>query len=176
MHGRRGSLVVGRQPRIEPLAACLKDSDATVRSTAAEALGSLDDNLAIEPLAAYLKDSDFKVQCTAAEALGHFRDKRAFDSLVACLKGKDAGGVRPGGERAGGVRQARRRATSGRPERQRRQRSVPGGHRPRPIGRQARVEPLLAALKDKDASVRLTAPYALFMLGDECGSTAFWLP
>ena len=80
-----------KDPRaVEPLIAALKDEDSDVRKAAAEALGEIKDPRAVEPLIAALKDESSSVRRAAAEALGKIGDPRAVEPLIAALKDKDS--------------------------------------------------------------------------------------
>ena len=67
------------------LIAVLKDNNANVRGSAAEALGQIG-AVAVEPLIAVLKDKDVNVRKSAAEALGQIGDTRAVEPLITMLK------------------------------------------------------------------------------------------
>ncbi|MBK9745769.1 MAG: HEAT repeat domain-containing protein [Chloroflexi bacterium] len=64
----------------------LKDSDSTVRSSAAAALGRLGDKRAIDPLFPLLKDATDSVRISAIIALGKLGDARALDPLLSLSK------------------------------------------------------------------------------------------
>ena len=72
----------------EPLIAALGDTDATVRTAAAEALGRLKATAAFDRLVKLLADPDINVGTAAVEALGRLGDSRAVEPL-AKLTGKD---------------------------------------------------------------------------------------
>lgn len=75
---------LGDKRAVEPLIECLKDSAETVRLCGAEALGRLRDVRAVEPLMASLKNPDFSADC-AARSLGDLGDRRAVESLIECV-------------------------------------------------------------------------------------------
>jgi HEAT repeat protein len=74
-----------KSQRLEPLVAALGDKDSGVRWQAAEALGQLGDQRAVEPLVAALGDKEKWVHQHAAIALGRIGDSRAVEPLVAAL-------------------------------------------------------------------------------------------
>jgi len=67
----------------------LKDKDPSVRKSAAETLGEIDDKRAILPLINALKDEDWNVRSDAAEALGDISDEKAVPALEVIWKKKD---------------------------------------------------------------------------------------
>jgi hypothetical protein len=78
-------------PVVEPLIACLKDTDegTLAREAAACALGKLGDKQAVEPLIVCLQDSDERVRYVALDTLGELGDDRALEPLIACLRHND---------------------------------------------------------------------------------------
>ena len=58
---------------VEPLIIALKDKHEEVRSSAAAALGKLEDTRAVEPLIAVLKDEDVAVVAAAKKAIEKIR-------------------------------------------------------------------------------------------------------
>jgi HEAT repeat protein len=89
-HEADRALVAIGTPSVEPLIVCLRESDATLRSRAAEALGNIGnhtgDKRAVEPLIACLNDRELTVRHRAAVALGAIGDKRAVEPLLAHFK------------------------------------------------------------------------------------------
>ena len=73
----------------DALLAALKDEDATVRGSAAAALGEIGDRRAVEPLLAMLA-ADHAVFGQVAYSLGKLRDARAIDPLLAAVRSDDA--------------------------------------------------------------------------------------
>ena len=71
---------------VKPLIATLKDEDETIRKEAATALGQIGDERAVEPLIATLKDEDEALLMAAVIALGQIGDERAVEPLIAALK------------------------------------------------------------------------------------------
>ena len=71
---------------VNKLIKALGYKDASVRKSAAQALGSLHDVRAVEPLSAALKDGDKHVRGWSADALGKIGDARAEASLLAALE------------------------------------------------------------------------------------------
>jgi HEAT repeat protein len=118
-------------PAVEPLIVALKDQEEMRARAACEALGQIGDVRAVEPLVASFNGS-FSLGPAAAQALGQIGDARALEPLIAAMKGQwpDAGAARALGQ----------------------------------IGDPRAVEPLIAAL-DYDA-VRGTAIDALVQIGD----------
>ncbi len=116
---------------VEPLVARLVDTDDSVRSAAANALGYIESERAVEPLIARLADTDASVRSAAAKALGNIESERAVEPLIARLADTDAS-----------VRSAAAKALGN-------------------IESERAVEPLVARLADTDASVRSAAAKAL---------------
>jgi len=79
---------------VMPLAELLQyDSDANIRSRAAESLGIIGDSRAVPALVDALdNDHETYVRFSAAEALGKIKDKRAADALYAHLRDRKVGG------------------------------------------------------------------------------------
>jgi HEAT repeat protein len=72
---------------VEPIISLLKvESDAYIRTAAAEALGKIKDKRAVEPLISALKDEDGAVRAAAAEALGKLGSQKAIASLKRLAK------------------------------------------------------------------------------------------
>jgi HEAT repeat protein len=71
---------------VEPLIAALKDENWSVRIGAAKALGQIKAACAVEPLIAALKDKDKYVRIEAVRALGQSKDARVVEPLIAALK------------------------------------------------------------------------------------------
>ena len=67
----------------------LRDTDETVRASAARMLGHIGAPRAFEQLVATLGDTDYRVRLHAAEALGKLNDKRAMPALEAAKNDKD---------------------------------------------------------------------------------------
>jgi HEAT repeat protein/beta-lactamase regulating signal transducer with metallopeptidase domain len=77
------------------LSASLRDRDAEVRKSAAEALGELDDPRAVDALMRALRsDSDAGVRAMAAWALGQIEDPRAVPALGEALRDDSSAEVR----------------------------------------------------------------------------------
>ena len=72
-------------PAVPGLIRASRDSNPSVRRTAAAALGELADLRAVEPLIAALKDESGWVRRDAAEALGKLGDRRALEPLAELL-------------------------------------------------------------------------------------------
>jgi HEAT repeat protein len=82
---------LGDAQAMEPLAAALRDEDAEVRRRATSALGQLGDARAVEPLAVTLRDEDAEVRRRVTSALGQLGDAQAVEPLVAAaLQDEDA--------------------------------------------------------------------------------------
>jgi hypothetical protein len=64
-------------------------SAATVRWSAAEALGTIGDIRAVEPLVAALRDRDKDVRWAGARSLAAIRDRRAVEPLITALRDQD---------------------------------------------------------------------------------------
>lgn len=76
-----------RDPRaVDALLHDLHDADWRVRRNAAQALGVARDRRAVEPLIAALQDRSVTVQQRAAVALGRLRDPRALPALVEIVR------------------------------------------------------------------------------------------
>lgn len=60
----------------------LKDQNALVRATAANALGAAKSTEGVEPLIALLNDSDIQVQANVIRALGSINDKKSVKPLI----------------------------------------------------------------------------------------------
>jgi len=75
------------QKAVEPLIRVLSDKEnpTHVRSSAALALGNLEDSRSADFLIRSLKDENEQLRCSAAEALGKLKEKRATDHLIAAL-------------------------------------------------------------------------------------------
>ena len=67
----------------------LKDKDWYVRKNAAEALGEIGDKRAVEPLIAILEDPYWRIRSDAVLALGKIGDERAVEPLVAAIRDKE---------------------------------------------------------------------------------------
>lgn len=115
----------------------LSDSEAEVRSAAAEALGEIGDDCALEPLIALINDSEEEVRSAAARALGEIKNDRAVDTLIALLNDSETL-----------VREAATYALG-------------------EISDDRAIEPLVNLLSDLDGDVRLVAIYALSISLDE---------
>jgi HEAT repeat protein len=76
---------VGDARAVEPLIAALRDEDREVRAAAAWAFAHVGDARAVEPLIAALGDEHSGVRRSAAFALGRIGDTRAVEPLVAVL-------------------------------------------------------------------------------------------
>ena len=80
------SLEIIGEPSVDPLTELLKDKLASVRASAARAVGTIGSRRAVEPLSQVLGDSNFDVRCAALEALKKIRDPRATEPVIQCLK------------------------------------------------------------------------------------------
>jgi len=80
---------IGDERAVEPLIQALKDKDSDVREVAAEVLVKIGEP-AVEPLIRALKDEDWHVREKAAEAIGEIGDKRAVEPLINALKDEDS--------------------------------------------------------------------------------------
>jgi HEAT repeat protein len=80
---------IGDARAVEGLLTQLEDEDEGVRGSAAEALGRIGDARAIGGLLARLEDKDPSVRWMAAEALGRIGDARAMEPLTAALQDSD---------------------------------------------------------------------------------------
>lgn len=109
---------------------------ATVRSTAAIALGRIGDPTAIPALRLLLDDDDRATRMWAMRSLGQLQDRGSVEPLTAALVDGD-----------GGVRQYAAKALG-------------------EIGDQAASPALIAALSDRKQGVRELAALALAQLGD----------
>jgi HEAT repeat protein len=118
-------------PAVPPLLDCLKDTDASRRQGAVEALGQLGDKRAVEPLIACLQDDRVEVKKNAATALGQLGDKRAVKALIDAFKNEGAE-TRLAAAEALGL-----------------------------LGSNEAVAPLAAALTDEDAGLRQVCAQAL---------------
>lgn len=112
-------------------------SQPSERVHAAEFLGQLGNRRAAQPLIGALADPDGGVQRAAALALGELRDRRAVAALLGVLETGSDPGARGAAAFALGLIQDRRA-----------------------------VSPLIQALKDPDASIRISCAIALGRLGD----------
>ena len=122
-----------KDPRaVEPLIVALKDDrDPTVRTSAAEALGTIG-TPAVEPLIAALKNKDAEVRWRVVESLGKIKDPNAVEPLIAALRGdRDERVRREAAEALADIRDPRA------------------------------VEPLIAALKDREWDVRANSARGL---------------
>lgn len=81
---------IGASCAVEPLIAALKDNNRHVREAVAEALGEIGDIRAFEPLVAVLNDSNDEARGEAAKSLGKIDKARAVEPLVAVLKDGNA--------------------------------------------------------------------------------------
>ncbi len=109
-----------------------------VRSTAAEALGRIQDPNALEALITVLMDPHWNVRSQSATALGSLGDRQAVEPLVSALKDQDAAVRGSAAEALGKIRDKRA------------------------------IEPLRAALEDEDRHVRKQAQQALIrIIGEE---------
>jgi len=142
---------------VDPLIAVLKDGNKDKRKGAIKALGEIGDARAVEPLITALKDKVAYVRKVAAEALGKVGDARAVEPLVVALKDYNQGAVealdRLGWQPDMGehgawywvIKQDWTKCLE--------------------IGAHA-MEPLIAALGDRDNSVRRSAAEVLSKIGD----------
>ena len=74
---------------VDKLIKALRYKDASMRKSAARALGEIGDARAVEPLLSTLKDQDKGVRGWSADALGKIGDARAVEPLLAVLKHQD---------------------------------------------------------------------------------------
>jgi HEAT repeat protein len=145
---------------VEPLITALKHRDSTVREAAAEALGRIGDARAVEPLIATLNDYNANLRRVAVQALENLGDKRAVEPLIAVLKdeGRDVRqkaaealerfAWQPDMSETGAVYWIAKREWDKCVE----------------LGAPA-VGPLIAALRDRDSTVREASVEALVKLG-----------
>lgn len=158
---------------VEPLVAMLTDDNKDVRINAARSLGEIRDARAVEPLVNALKDSDQLMRCRAAEALGKIGDIRAVESLVAALgdynywrtgESVQKNAVKALGEISDASAVGPLIA-------------VLDGHNSEEVVEalvkigNAAVEPLIAALRNNDSSVRRNAAITLGKIGDTQAAT-----
>ena len=80
---------IGDERAVEPLIQALKDKDSDVREVAAEVLVKIGEP-AVEPLIQALKDENQFVRWGAALALGEIGDERAVEPLINALKDEDS--------------------------------------------------------------------------------------
>jgi HEAT repeat protein len=168
---------------VEPLIAALKDKNFTVRVYAIKALGKNGDPRAVEPLSATLKDPEWHVRENAADALGEIGDARAVQPLIAALSEVESHIVLAAGNAVGNIGvpalesliYVRKsfvdaldklgwqpdQGTAGAAY----QIARNNWERCVQIGAPA-VEPLIAALKDRNSGVRKLACEALGKIGD----------
>lgn len=153
---------------VPPLIAALQDSNANVRTVAADALGEIGDRRATAPLVSVLaKDGVETARERAATALGRLKDPASVEPL--CLALKDAASsVRCNAASAlGELRDPR--ATPALVEALKdsdaRVRTFAADALGQGEDRRA-VHPLMAALEDADSAVRAKAAWALGGLGD----------
>ncbi len=147
---------------VVPLIGALKDERQDVRRAAAFALGTIGDARAVEPLIDALGDKDYDVRHAATCALGYFKDRRAVDPLIAVLL-RDDGYIREGAAQAlgeiGDTRAVRPLVTALRTARSPAAQTTVTQVLIK-MGPPA-IEPLIAALGDRDLSVRWHAAFAL---------------
>jgi HEAT repeat protein len=146
---------------VGPLIAALKDEDSRTHKAAAKALGEIGDP-AIERLIAALEDKDPPTREAAARALGELGDARAVDPLIAALENEDSGTRRAAAKALGEIGDPRAAvplavALFDKDE------VVTFWSRHGPLIRigEAAVEPLTAALGDKNQDIRAAAAEAL---------------
>lgn len=72
-------------PAVEPLLACLRETNTSVRCSAAETLGKLQDARAFGPLSSLLQSTNNAERSSAATALGSLGDPRAVPLLTAAF-------------------------------------------------------------------------------------------
>jgi HEAT repeat protein len=145
---------------VEPLIAALKDKNENVRREAAGALGRMGD-VAVGPLIAVLEDEDANVRGAAARALGQTGDARAVEPLIGVLK-DDTHSVRNAAAEALDL-------LGWKPDRGRTGAwywIAKGDYRKCVAIGAVAVDPLIAALKDKNENVRREAAGALGQIGD----------
>ncbi len=111
----------------------LKHAEAGVRRTAAACLGKLAETRAVPALVELLQDNEAAVRKEALIALNNLKDKKALPAMAACLQDKDA--------------EVRRVAAIALANTRSREDVV--------------VQPLVEALKDREAAVRQAALKAL---------------
>jgi len=145
-----------------PLIGALKDEWQQVRRAAASALGAIGDARAVEALIDALGDKDYDVRHAATCALGHFKDKRAVDPLIAVLL-RDDGYLRQAAAQAlgeiGDTRAVRPLVTALRTARSPAAQTTVTQVLIK-MGQPA-IGSLIAALGDRDLSVRWHAAFAL---------------
>jgi HEAT repeat protein len=145
---------IGDVRAVEDLSKALKDTNEDVRVNAAESLGEIGDKSAIDALVGVLTDGTPMVRWCAAGALGEIGDRRTIDPLINALKDdvihenvanaliKIIGRVEDAGTRRSIAKAIGK------------------------TGAKGAVVPLIRMLKDKDASVRFNAAWALGNIGN----------
>jgi HEAT repeat protein len=159
----------GDKRAVEPLITTLRDASAWVRSRAALALGKIGDARAVKPLIAALGDADEEVRRHAAESLGEIGDMHAVESLVAALHDTDIRvvlGVASALARVGDMRGMEVIIATLRDGNS--DLRIDAVTALEKIGAVA-VQPLISALHDTDAVVRVFAADALGKIGDVRG-------
>ena len=177
---------------IEALIQKLKHTDSRVRSSAAEALGTIGDERAVEPLIPVFEDEDGDVRKNAVKAFGKIVDEKAVEPLIQFLKDEDSwvqeGAVEALGEMGWQPKDDIEKANyffaksewnnlveMGTPAIEPLIQALKvesGSIRDKSaealgeIGEPA-VEPLIQALKDEESDVRKSAAKALGTIGDE---------
>lgn len=164
------ALILGeiREPSaIDPLIAALQEEDDDLRRVAAWALGRIGDRCAFEPLIAALRAEDAGVRQAATWALGRLGEPRAVDPLSEALDDKDASVQREATwaliavsqDSGADLGRAVRRANESTGMRWAHAWDL--GQ----IGNSETIEPLIAALRDKNAGVRTVSAWALVQIG-----------
>jgi HEAT repeat protein len=153
---------VGR-PAVEPLIVALNGRSAGVRANAALALGHIGDERAVEPLVAALgvEDDPYFLRQAVARALGMLRDARAIEPLCDAAP-MDGYVVVPILEQFGDAAVTALLARLKSRESSQRRRAAYALQFLKIESNKTRCfEPLMAALRDDDASVRINAADAL---------------
>jgi HEAT repeat protein len=151
---------------VEPLIDALKDVNREMRKSAAEALGTIGDPRAVELLIAALKDvnANREMRQSAAEALGKISDPRAVEPLIASLKDRNfpySYAVDALGQIGEPAVEPLIAAFE--------DEDFPSAYAAEALGKigdPCAVEPLIAALKDKDKVKRKAVAEALGQIGD----------
>lgn len=151
---------------VEPLLKALESGSGLVRATVAETLGGSGDPRVVAPLVALLGDDDQRLRSAAANALGRTGDRRAVEPLIAGLRDSDRE-VRSTAAHSLGLLKDGRAATPlvawfrGEPHLGGQGEDVLDG-----LDCTQAVGPLIAALRDETAEVRLFAARALGRIRD----------
>ncbi len=149
-------------PAVEPLIKALGDYNLSVRVSAAETLGKINDRRVVEPLIEALRDENWEVRLSAARALGELKDTRAVGPLIITLKDHESR-VRVGA--AWALKEIDEDSTE-LPEKILSLIAAKDWDKLKKIGEPA-VEQLISALKNTDQEVKAGAARALADLEDK---------